>query len=153
MSTVSREVSDETVQNGSFLILIILSFVNIGMVIVILISSVSVIHPGPELGRAGETEDEVRAVWEGAVEVGREGRVILLLEEVECVARVFGGSGHGRRVTAQLQSLLDLRQSTVVMVATTMSPERLGTKLALRQPGTGHWAGRRGRCLEGTPGS
>ena len=77
--------------------------------------------------------------------MGREGRVILLLEEVECVARVFGGSGHGRRVAAQLQSLLDLRQPTVVMVATTVSPElvlpalrrpgRLGTELALRQPG------------------
>ena len=89
----------------------------------------SLARPAP-----GEAEGALRQIFSQGEAMAKEGRVVLVLDGVECVGGSRGkGKSHQSRMTVQLQTLLDKKVEGLVVVGVTTSPEEL--ELALRRPG------------------
>lgn len=94
---------------------------------------------GPEVcqPKPGDTEDELRKIFQRASDLAEEGLTILLLDEVDCIClkRERGGSSHNARSTSQLLSLLEkvIDIPNLIVIGTT---NRLfDIDLAVRRPG------------------
>ncbi|NWS67822.1 SPA5L protein, partial [Crotophaga sulcirostris] len=94
---------------------------------------------GPALygSRPGESEENLRKVFEKGREMSREGPTVLFIDEVDSLCPKRGGSNSAPedRVVAQLLTLLDGagREGGMVIVAATNRPDALDP--ALRRPG------------------
>ncbi|NWH76001.1 SPA5L protein, partial [Piaya cayana] len=93
--------------------------------------------PGLHGSRPGESEENLRRVFEKGREMSREGPTILFIDEIDSLCPKRGGSNNAPedRVVAQLLTLLDGvgGEGKMVIVAATNRPEALDP--ALRRPG------------------
>ncbi|XP_034988071.2 ATPase family gene 2 protein homolog B isoform X2 [Zootoca vivipara] len=87
--------------------------------------------------RPGESEENLRRVFEQARELSREGPVVLFIDEIDSLCPKRGSSSNApeNRLVAQLLTLLDGfgGENHVVIVAATNRPDALDP--ALRRPG------------------